>query len=185
MQFTLLLLKLFQRLKLEIVLETNLIKLYVPQEHVVRVLRFFRDNTICCFKELLDITAVDNLYLSHGKGRFDVIYNLLSLKYNVRLLVITTVDELTPLSSATSIFNSAGWSEREVFDMFGIFFVNHPDLRRILTDYGFEGYPLRKDFPLTGYTEVRYDDEQKRIVSEDVELAQQYRNFDFLNAWGK
>jgi NADH/F420H2 dehydrogenase subunit C len=182
MQFGQLLLKIFKNIKVEVVVETNLIKLYVPHTYLLNVLRFLRDSSVCSFKLLMDITAVD---YPHRSERFEVIYNLLSVKYNARILVITSVDELTPLVSITSLYNSAGWYEREVYDMFGIFFINHPDLRRILTDYGFEGYPLRKDFPLTGYTEVRYDDEQKRIVSEDVELAQQYRNFDFLNPWGQ
>jgi NADH/F420H2 dehydrogenase subunit C len=128
----------------------------------------------------MDITAVD--YPSKDK-RFDVVYNLLSLQYNTRLRVKTEVNELTPVDSLVPIYNSASWWERETWDMFGIFFASHPDLRRILTDYGFEGHPLRKDFPLTGYVEVRYDDSEKRVLTEQVELTQDFRYFDFSSPW--
>ena len=117
------------------------------------------------------------------KKRFEVSYHLLSILYNSRINVTTSVDEITPLDSVTSIFSSADWLEREVWDMFGIFFFNHNDLRRILTDYGFRGHPLRKDFPLTGYVEVRYDDIQKRVVTEKVSLSQDYRIFTFNSNW--
>ena len=139
-----------------------------------------RDHTNSQFKSLTDITAVD--YPDREK-RFEVVYNLLSIRYNSRLRVKTHVDELTPVPSVTSIFSAANWFEREVWDFFGIYFSNHPDLRRILTDYGFEGHPLRKDFPLSGYVEVRYDDEQKRVVTEPLEMTQEYRSFNFTSPW--
>jgi len=115
--------------------------------------------------------------------RFEVVYNLLSLTHNNRVRIKVSTDAETPVPSATAVFSAANWLERETWDMFGIFFSDHPDLRRILTDYGFEGHPLRKDFPLTGYVEVRYDDEQKRVVYEPVKLTQDYRTFDFLSPW--
>ena len=118
-----------------------------------------------------------------GAERFDVVYNLLSLSHNQRIRIKVATDENAPVPSMTQLFNSAGWFEREVWDMFGIFFSDHPDLRRMLTDYGFEGHPLRKDFPLTGYVEVRYDDEQKRVVYEPVKLTQDFRSFDFMSPW--
>merc|ERR1711860_453663 len=117
------------------------------------------------------------------KNRFEVVYNLLSLRYNARIRVKTYTDELTPIESADSVFKAANWYEREIFDMFGVFFSNHPDLRRILTDYGFEGHPFRKDFPLSGYTEVRYDEELKRCVVEPLELAQEFRKFEYSSPW--
>jgi len=116
-------------------------------------------------------------------NRFEVVYHLLSHRYNSRIRVKTYCDEVTPVPSITPLFPAANWFEREAYDMFGIYFSGHPDLRRILTDYGFEGYPLRKDFPLSGYVEVRYDEEKKRIVAEPLELAQQFRNFDYGSAW--
>ncbi|MTJ84127.1 MAG: NADH-quinone oxidoreductase subunit C [Telmatospirillum sp.] len=145
-----------------------------------KVLTFLRDDTNCLFKQLMDVTAVD---YPEREQRFEVVYNLLSLKQNQRIRVKVTVGEDTPVPTATGIFSSAGWFEREVWDMFGIPFADHPDLRRILTDYGFEGHPLRKDFPLTGFVERRYDDEQKRVVYEPVKLTQDFRNFDFLSPW--
>jgi NADH dehydrogenase (ubiquinone) Fe-S protein 3 len=152
----------------------------VSPENLIPLLSFLRDHTQTQFKQLMDVTAVDEparLY------RFDVVYNLLTLQYNGRLRVKVAVDEVTPVPSATQLYSSSGWWEREVWDMFGIFFSNHPDLRRILTDYGFSGHPLRKDFPLTGYTEVRYDDSEKRVVKEPVELTQEFRFFDFQTPW--
>jgi len=133
----------------------------------------------------MDITAVDHIGdSSEGEEkRFEVVYILLSIQYNSRLRITTYVDELTPLESLVPLFKSAGWYERETWDMFGIFFSNHPDLRRILTDYGFEGHPLRKDFPLSGYEEVRYDDSEKRVIHESLQLAQDFRFFDFANPW--
>jgi NADH-quinone oxidoreductase subunit C len=147
---------------------------------IVKVLTFLRDDPNCQFKLLMDVCGVDH---PDRDERFDVVYNLLSLKLNQRVRVKVTTDEDTPVPSATGVFRSAGWYERETWDLYGIFFADHPDLRRLLTDYGFEGHPLRKDFPLTGYVEVRYDDEQKRVVYEPVRLTQEFRSFDFLSPW--
>jgi len=137
-------------------------------------------HTNTLFTSVIDIVTVD---YPGKKNRFKVIYLLLSVDYNVRLRLSVETNEVDPLYSITGLFAGASWMEREVWDMFGIFFVAHPDLRRILTDYGFEGHPLRKDFPLTGYVELFYDDSKKRIVYEPVSLAQEYRNFDFVNPW--
>ncbi len=147
---------------------------------IVRVLTFLRDDSSCQFKCLMDICGVD--YPDRDE-RFEVVYHLLSLGHNQRIRVKLRTDEETPVPSVTGVYGSAGWWEREAWDLFGIYFSDHPDLRRILTDYGFEGHPLRKDFPLTGYVEVRYDDEQKRVVYEPVKLTQEYRSFDFLCPW--
>ena len=152
----------------------------VERDAVVRALTFLRDDTNCQFKCLMDICGVD---YPEREERFEIVYNLLSLTHNQRVRVKLTSDADTPVPTATGVFSSAGWWEREAWDLFGIYFTDHPDLRRILTDYGFEGHPLRKDFPLTGYVEMRYDDEQKRVVYEPVELVQEYRNFDFLSPW--
>ncbi len=149
-------------------------------DSIVKLLVFLRDDQNCQFKQLMDLTAVD---YPDREARFDVVYNLLSLKHNQRVRIKTTAEEGAPVPSATSVFNSANWFEREVWDLFGIFFSDHPDLRRIMTDYGFEGHPLRKDFPLTGYVEVRYDADQKRVVYEPVKLTQEYRSFDFMSPW--
>lgn len=148
--------------------------LYIPSDCISNVLYFLKHHTTTRFRVLVDVCGVD--YPSR-KQRFEVVYNLLSLDYNARIRIHTSVDEITPLSSVTDIFPSAGWWEREVWDMFGVCFSNHP--RRILTDYGFEGHPLRKDFPLSGYLEVRYDDSEKRVVSEPIELSQEFRYFEF------
>jgi NADH-quinone oxidoreductase subunit C len=147
---------------------------------IVKVLTFLRDDANCQFKQLMDLCGVD--YPDRDE-RFEVVYNLLSPKLNQRVRVKVTTDEDTPVPSVTGVFRSAGWYERETWDLYGIFFSDHPDLRRLLTDYGFEGHPLRKDFPLTGYVEVRYDDEQKRVVYEPVRLTQEFRSFDFLSPW--
>ena len=147
---------------------------------IVRVLTFLRDDSQCQFKMLVDLCGVD--YPERGQ-RFDVVYNLLSLTQNQRLRVKVRTDEDTPVPSVTGVHVGANWFERETWDMYGVFFSDHPDLRRILTDYGFEGHPLRKDFPLTGYVEVRYDDEQKRVVYEPVTLTQEFRKFDYLSPW--
>jgi NADH/F420H2 dehydrogenase subunit C len=130
------------------------------------------------YKQLMEVTAVD---WPTDPDRFEVVYSLLSVEHNSRILVKSRTSELAPVPSVSHLFSSAIWAEREVWDMFGVVFSGHPDLRRILTDYGFEGHPLRKDFPLTGFTEVRYDEEKKRIVSEPVELSQEFRKFDFPN----
>jgi NADH-quinone oxidoreductase subunit C len=147
---------------------------------IVRVLTFLRDDARCQFKLLMDVCGAD---YPQRERRFDVVYNLLSLKHNQRVRVKALTDEATPVPSVVSVFSSANWFERETWDLFGIFFSDHPDLRRILTDYGFQGHPLRKDFPLTGYVEVRYDQEQKRVVYEPVKLTQDFRSFDFLSPW--
>lgn len=154
--------------------------LTVRRESIVRVLTFLRDDTHCWFKMLLDITAVDH---PERENRFEVIYNLLSLTHNRRVRVKVNTSETALLSSVIGVFSAADWYEREVYDLFGIMFSGHPDLRRIMTDYGFKGHPLRKDFPLTGHVELRYDDKLKRIVYEPVKLPQSFRNFDFLSPW--
>lgn len=154
--------------------------LWTTPDHLLAVLQHLRDNPSCRFKQLLDICGVD---YPERPQRFEVVYHLLSLHCNLRVRVKVPADENTLVPSATVLFSSAGWWEREAWDMFGIRFSGHPDLRRILTDYGFEGHPLRKDFPLTGYTEVRYDPERQQVVYEPVRLTQDYRTFDFLSPW--
>ncbi len=147
---------------------------------IVRVVRLLRDDPRCQFGCLIDITAVDWPY---RERRFDVVYHLLSPKLNSRIAVKIDTDETTPVPSIIEVFPGADWYERETYDLYGIVFTGHPDMRRILTDYGFDGHPLRKDFPLTGFVEVRYDDELKRVVYEPVRLSQEFRNFDFLSPW--
>ena len=154
--------------------------LFVYPQYLVSFLLFLRDYTNTQCKQLIDITAIDNPSRS---SRFQVVYQMLSIQYNARIRVKSCIDEVTPISSATGVFSCAAWWEREVWDMFGIFFYDHPDLRRILTDYGFHGHPLRKDFPLTGYVEVRYDDSEKRVITEAVEMPQEFRYFDFATPW--
>lgn len=158
----------------------NLI-IYVAKENVVEFLTFLKEDKNLSFKILLDVFGADMLGVRNP--RFEVIYNLLSLKLNNRITVKVAVDDNILVPTASGVFSSANWFEREIFDMYGIVFDNHPDLRRILTDYGFEGHPLRKDFPLTGYKEVRYDETQKKVIYEDVKLAQEYRSFDFETPW--
>lgn len=152
----------------------------VPRERIVPALTFLRDNSRCQFEVLIDICGVD--YPARER-RFDVVYHLLSVRQNQRVRVTLETDETTPVPSVVDVFPAANWYEREAYDMFGMPFSGHPDLRRLLTDYGFEGYPLRKDFPLTGYVEVRYDDELKRVVYDKVRLTQEFRNFDFESPW--
>jgi NADH-quinone oxidoreductase subunit C len=152
----------------------------VPAASVPSVLRALRDDAGCQFEQLVDICGVD--YPERAK-RFDVVYHLLSPRKNQRLRVKCEVDDQTPVPSVVELYPAANWYEREAYDMYGILFSGHPDLRRILTDYGFQGFPLRKDFPLTGYVEVRYDDAQKRVVYEPVRLTQEFRSFDFLSPW--
>jgi NADH-quinone oxidoreductase subunit C len=147
---------------------------------LVRLLAFLRDDSNCQFKVLTDISGVD---YPQRERRFEVVYNLLSLTQNQRMKLKVATDEETPVPTATGVFSSAGWYEREIWDLYGVFFSDHPDLRRILTDYGFEGHPMRKDFPLTGRVEVRYDEEQKRVVYDPVRLTQDFRTFDFLSPW--
>ncbi len=158
----------------------NLI-IYSPSENIVNFLKFLRDDQNLSFKLLLDVFGADLLGIR--TPRFEVIYNLLSLKLNNRITVKVALNEGEKVATATQVFSSAGWFEREAFDMYGIVFSGHPDLRRILTDYGFEGHPLRKDFPLTGYKEVRYDEQQKKVIYEPVKLMQEFRNFDFEMPW--
>ncbi len=152
----------------------------VVTDHILKVLKLLRDDTTCQFVVPIDIAGVD--YPGREK-RFDVVYHLLSPYQNQRIRVKIETDEDTPVPSAISIFPMADWFEREAYDFYGIIFSGHPDLRRILTDYGFDGYPLRKDFPTTGYKEVRYDDEQKRVVYEPVKLVQEFRSFDYVSPW--
>lgn len=153
---------------------------WTTRDQVVRLVKFLRDDSNCLFKLLVDICGVD---YPDEEERFEIVYNLLSIKHNQRIRVKLTTDEDQPVPSVTGVFSCAGWLEREVWDLYGVFFSGHPDLRRILTDYGFEGHPMRKDFPLTGYVEVRYDEEQRRVVYEPVRLPQDFRNFDFLSPW--
>ena len=152
----------------------------VNVEDIISTILFLKTNKKCKFKQLIDITAVD--YPQREK-RFKIVYLLLSHENNLRIIINTSIDEKETVPSITKIFPSANWMEREVFDMYGISFKDHPDLRRILTDYGFKGYPLRKDFPLTGHTEVRYSEEKKKVISEPVKLDQEYRDFDFESPW--
>jgi len=154
--------------------------LTVRRDAIVRVLTYLRDDDACRFGALMDVCGVD---WPAKPERFEVVYNLLSMRHNRRIRVKLSTDENTPVPSAVGVFPSAGWFERETWDMYGVFFADHPDLRRILTDYGFEGHPLRKDFPLTGHVEVRYDAEQRRVVYERVKLTQDFRSFDFLSPW--
>ncbi len=154
----------------------------VPFNKIVPILFFLKNHTNSQFKLLSDICAVDYI---NKKKRFEVIYNLLSIRFNNRLKVKISINELQPVDSIVDIYKNADWAEREVWDMFGIFFLNHPDLRRILTDYGFEGHPLRKDFPLSGFLEVYYNELKKRVVYEPINLSQQYRLFEFNSPWNK
>jgi NADH-quinone oxidoreductase subunit C len=152
----------------------------VEGAHIATVITFLRDDPRCRFTTLIDICGVD--YPERPK-RFDVVYHLLSMHLNRRIRIKVETDEETPIPSVAGVFPCADWFEREAFDMYGILFSGHPDLRRILTDYGFQGWPLRKDFPLSGHVEVRYDAEQQRVVYEPVKLTQAFRNFDFLSPW--
>jgi NADH-quinone oxidoreductase subunit C len=147
---------------------------------IVKVATFLRDDPACQFISIIDITAVD---WPGREQRFDVVYHLLSPRLNQRIRVKAATDEVTPVPSLIDVFKGADWYERETFDLYGVLISGHPDMRRILTDYGFEGHPLRKDFPLTGFVEVRYDDEEKRVVYDKVKLAQEFRTFDFLSPW--
>ena len=154
--------------------------LWVPRLRLADVLLKLRDDPATAMNQLMDISGVD---YPERPERFEVVYQLLSLKHNARVRVKVETDETSPVPTVVNVYSTAGWFEREVWDMFGVAFSGNPDMRRILTDYGFEGHPLRKDFPLTGYVEVRYDDEQKRIVYEPVKLPQDFRNFDFESPW--
>jgi len=162
--------------------EINFDQLFIDVdiENIISTILFLKTNEKCRFKQLIDITAVD---YPEKEKRFKIVYLLLSHEKNLRIVINTHINEKVVVPSITKIFPSANWMEREVFDMYGISFKDHPDLRRILTDYGFEGYPLRKDFPLTGHTEVRYSEAKKKVISEPVKLDQEYRDFDFESPW--
>ena len=161
-------------------IEHDELGLSVRPQTIVETLTFLRDEPRLTFRQMVDLCGVD---FPDREQRFDVVYHLLSMHANRRVRVRIETDETTPVPTVTGVFPTAGWFEREAWDLFGIFFSGNPDLRRLLTDYGFEGHPLRKDFPLTGYVEVRYDDEQKRVVYEPVALRQDFRTFDFLSPW--
>jgi NADH-quinone oxidoreductase subunit C len=154
--------------------------LTVDPARVIETLQFLRDDPAAAFISIIDISGVD---YPERKNRFDVVYHLLSPKLNRRVRVKLTTDADTPVASATAVYPGADWYEREIYDLFGVLFDGHPDLRRLLTDYGFEGHPLRKDFPMTGFVEVRYDDGEKRVRYEPVRLNQEFRRFDFLSPW--
>lgn len=154
--------------------------IYVERSSIPQVLKFLRDDHRCRFEVLIDICGVD---WPARENRFDVVYHLLSPRNNQRIRVKLQTNEANPVPSVIDVFAAADWYEREAYDMYGILFSGHPDLRRLLTDYGFQGYPLRKDFPLTGYVEVRYDDTRKRVVYEPVKLTQEFRDFDFESPW--
>ena len=156
------------------------LSIVVGATSLVRLLTFLRDDSNCLFKQLVDLCGAD---YPDRERRFDVVYNLLSIRHNQRIRVKVEAGDDEQIPSVTDIFSSAGWYERETWDLYGIPFAGHHDLRRILTDYGFEGHPLRKDFPLTGFVEVRYDEEQKRVVYEPVSLAQDFRSYDFMSPW--
>jgi NADH-quinone oxidoreductase subunit C len=159
---------------------TDELIVWIRREDAVKAMTFLRDDQNCQFRQLTDITAVD---YPDREQRFEVVYNLLSFTHNQRIRVKLAAGEDTPVPSVTGVFSAADWYEREIWDLFGIFFEDHPDLRRIMTDYGFEGHPLRKDFPLTGYVELRYDETEKRVVYEPVKLVQDFRSFDFVSPW--
>jgi len=154
--------------------------LTVDPARVIDALEFLRDDPAAQFVSIIDISGAD--YPERGK-RFEVVYHLLSPKLNRRVRVKVATDEATPIASATAVYPGADWYEREIYDLFGVLFDGHPDLRRILTDYGFDGHPLRKDFPMTGFVELRYDDQEKRVRYEPVRLEQEFRRFDFLSPW--
>ena len=156
------------------------LSLTVHRNDIVEVLKLLRDDVNTQFKLVMDICGID---YPESEERFCVVYNLLSLPHNLRLRIKVWTSEAVPVPSVSNVYSAANWWEREAWDLYGIYFTNHPDFRRILTDYGFEGHPLRKDFPLTGYVELRYDDEQKRVVYEPVKLTQDFRSFDFLSPW--
>lgn len=156
------------------------IVIYTSSSYLLRTLSFLKNHVLFQYNMLVQITAVDYL---KKKTRFEIVYELLSIRYNSRIKLKVCLNEFQSIESCESLFLSANWFECEVFDMYGVFFFNHSNLKRILTDYGFEGYPLRKDFPLSGYIEVKYDEKNKRIVNEFLELAQEYRSFDFISPW--
>ena len=152
------------------------ISIYIPYNKIIPVLFFLKNHTHCQYKSLSDLCIVDYIL---KQERFNIVYNLLSLRFNCRIRVKTYVEEVQPVESITQIYKNANWSEREAWDMFGVYFLNHPDLRRILTDYGFEGNPLRKDFPISGFLEIYYDELKKRIIYRPINLSQQFRLFEY------
>lgn len=160
----------------------NELIIFIENYLLSKLLFFLKYHTMCQYKVLTSISGVD---YPNKQNRFEVVYELLSIRYNNRIRIKICINQLELVESCEKIFLAAGWFESEVFDMYGIFFVNHSNLRRILTDYGFEGFPLRKDFPLSGFVELRYDEKQKRIVSDYIELSQEYRTFDFLSPWSR
>ena len=167
-------------LGVELIDNDKYLEINTEAEKIFKVIKVLKEDTKLLFDQLIDVTAID--YPSREK-RFDMIYLLISLTLNQRILVKTAIDERTVLESISIIHKAANWYERECYDLFGIQFSKHPDLRRIMTDYNFEGHPLRKDFPLTGHTEVRYDDLEKKVVYEPVKLAQEYRDFNYMSPW--
>ena len=171
---------LFLNEKIQINIKENILILKTDRKNLVNLVTFLKNNQLLQFKTLVSITAVD---YPKEKDRFEVNYFLLSYKLNTRIIIKLSTNDTTPVPSITSVFKGANWYEREVWDLFGVFFSDHPDLRRILTDYGFEGFPFRKDFPQTGFVEVRYDDQKKYVLYEPLELTQEFRSFDFVNPW--
>lgn len=171
----------FTKTPINYLIQNDNLIFYLEKLFIIDFLNFLRDDSELSFKTLLDVFGADMLGIR--EPRFEVIYNLLSYKLNNRITVKVALNDGEEVESVSSVFSSAGWFEREAFDMYGIRFFNHPDLRRILTDYDFEGHPMRKDFPLTGYKEVRYDDSQQKVIYEDVKLMQEFRNFDFEMPW--
>ncbi len=161
-------------------IQEHTISIWTNNNDLLYILQFLKKSYFLQFKTLISITAVD--YPENNK-RFEINYFLLSYKLNQRLILKIKTEDINPVISITSLYKSSDWYEREIWDLFGIFFTNHPDLRRILTDYGFEGFPFRKDFPQSGFTEVRYDDQKKYVLYESLELAQEYRSYDFLTPW--
>ena len=166
--------------KINIYEDKNIIDLLIEKYNLKEIIKFLKKDENCLFLQLVDLTAVDNIDL---EDRFELIYILLSHKKNIRIILKVSLKEDEKINSICDIFSSANWYERECYDLFGIIFEDHPDLRRIMTDYDFSGHPLRKDFPLTGHTQVRYDDLQKKVVYEPVKLQQEYRNFDYSSPW--
>ena len=156
------------------------ISITTDKKNLILLLNFLKNNYLLQFKTLISITAVD---YPERSNRFEINYFLLSYKLNKRIIIKVHTNDVTPIPSITDLFSSANWYEREVWDLFGVFFSGHPDLRRILTDYGFEGFPFRKDFPQTGFVEVRYDDQKKYVLYEPLEMAQEFRSFDFISPW--
>ncbi len=163
-------------------MRNNTITIYSNNKTLLPLLLFLKNHQPLKFKTLTSVTAVD---YPEKENRFEINYFLLSYKLNTRIIIKILTNDLTPIPSISSVYESANWYEREIWDLFGVVFSNHPDLRRILTDYGFEGFPFRKDFPQNGFLEVRYDDEKKHVLYEDIELSQEFRSFDFISPWTK